>query len=107
MDHALGPYMLNGKHLEIRDVWAENLEEELATIRDVVLRYPFVAMVRGLLALWPCAPSHRLVLSLVNARMGRFCTAARNGGCWRAVPNSPLGLCVSAPPSPLAPPAGH
>ena len=30
----------------IRDVWAENLEQEIATIRDVVEKYPYLAMVR-------------------------------------------------------------
>ena len=30
----------------IRDVWAENCDAEFAAIRDVVVNYPFVAMVR-------------------------------------------------------------
>jgi hypothetical protein len=30
----------------IRDVWADNLEEEMATIRDIVEEFPYIAMVR-------------------------------------------------------------
>jgi len=30
---------------EIRDVWAENLDEEMAHIRDIVEDYPYIAMV--------------------------------------------------------------
>jgi len=36
--------MHNGETLEIRNVWAENVEEEMATIREVVEKYPYVAM---------------------------------------------------------------
>lgn len=34
----------NGETLEIRNVWAENVEEEMAIIREVVEQYPYVAM---------------------------------------------------------------
>jgi len=34
----------DGKKVEIRDVWAENLEEEMALVRDCVGQYPYVAM---------------------------------------------------------------
>jgi CCR4-NOT transcription complex subunit 7/8 len=34
----------NGQTLEIRNVWAENVEEEMAVIRQVVEKYPYVAM---------------------------------------------------------------
>jgi len=37
-------FMHNGETLEIRNVWAENVEEEMATIREVVEKYPYVAM---------------------------------------------------------------
>jgi len=33
-----------GETLEIRNVWAENLEEEMAVIRQVIEKYPYVAM---------------------------------------------------------------
>jgi hypothetical protein len=35
----------NGKTIEIRDVWASNLDEEMENIREVLLKYPYVAMV--------------------------------------------------------------
>ncbi|ELR15719.1 ccr4associated factor, putative [Acanthamoeba castellanii str. Neff] len=34
----------NGLEPEIREVWAENLEEEMAHIRDIVEDYPYIAM---------------------------------------------------------------
>lgn len=30
----------------IKEVWAENLEEEMAHLRDLVEEYPYLAMVR-------------------------------------------------------------
>ena len=36
---------LDGRTIEIRDVWASNLEEEMAKIRDIVEVYKYVAMV--------------------------------------------------------------
>ena len=35
---------LEGKRVEIRDVWAENLETEMANVRDCIEKYPYVAM---------------------------------------------------------------
>jgi hypothetical protein len=35
----------NGQTVEIRDVWAANLEEEMEKIREIIEKYPFVAMV--------------------------------------------------------------
>ena len=34
----------DGKTVEIRDVWASNLEEEMENIREVIGKYPYVAM---------------------------------------------------------------
>ena len=38
--------MIAGKTIEIRDVWADNLDESMALIRDLVETHPYVAMVR-------------------------------------------------------------
>eukprot|EP01138_Halocafeteria_seosinensis_P010988 gb/GECG01011223.1/.p1 GENE.gb/GECG01011223.1/~~gb/GECG01011223.1/.p1 ORF type:complete len:115 (+),score=14.04 gb/GECG01011223.1/:1-345(+) len=35
----------SGKIIEIRDVWASNLDEEMACIREIVQKYNYVAMV--------------------------------------------------------------
>jgi hypothetical protein len=35
----------DGKTIEIRDVWASNLAEEMANIREIIEDYPYVAMV--------------------------------------------------------------
>jgi hypothetical protein len=37
---------VDGKTIEIRDVWASNLEEEMGNIREILEKYPYVAMVR-------------------------------------------------------------
>lgn len=34
--------------IRIHDVWAHNLEEEFAKVREVVKEYPFIAMVSNL-----------------------------------------------------------
>jgi hypothetical protein len=44
------------QEVEIRDVWAHNLEEELAYIRKLVIDYPMVAMVCVLGTLWAFIP---------------------------------------------------
>lgn len=36
----------NGQTVEIRDVWASNLHEEMEKIREIIEKYPYVAMVR-------------------------------------------------------------
>lgn len=36
---------LSGSPLEIREVWASNLEEEMENIQDILEKYPYVAMV--------------------------------------------------------------
>ena len=35
------------KFVEIREVWAYNLEEEMEKICEVIQKYPYVAMVRN------------------------------------------------------------
>lgn len=37
-------FMHEGQQLEIRNVWSENVEEEMAVIRELVEKYPYVAM---------------------------------------------------------------
>lgn len=37
-------FMCNGKRIEIRDVWADTLEDEMKVIRRLVEKYPYVAM---------------------------------------------------------------
>lgn len=39
-------FVCNGKRIEIRDVWQDTLEAELAQIRKLVPKYRYVAMVR-------------------------------------------------------------
>jgi hypothetical protein len=41
-DYFTGP---NGQMIEIREVWADNLEEEMENIRNVVENYPYISMV--------------------------------------------------------------
>ena len=46
VDHLLPPKTMTNKRetLEIRNVWQENVEEEMAIIREVIEKYPYVAM---------------------------------------------------------------
>lgn len=37
-------FTYNDQMLEIRNVWAENVEDEMAAIREVIEKYPYVAM---------------------------------------------------------------
>lgn len=50
---AAGPstFEWQGKHIEIRNVWASNVEEEMANIRDLLPKYNYIAMVRSRFAL--------------------------------------------------------
>lgn len=43
----------------IREVWGQNLEREMRTIRDVVENYPFIAMVVILFTITNDSPSSR------------------------------------------------
>jgi len=36
--------LLSASNLRMREVWAHNLDEECALIREVVRKYPYVAM---------------------------------------------------------------
>lgn len=35
----------DGKSIEIREVWASNVEEEMEIIQEILEKYPYVAMV--------------------------------------------------------------
>ncbi len=43
---------VDGKTIEIRDVWASNLESEMEIIRELLEKYRFVAMVRFFIQLF-------------------------------------------------------
>lgn len=44
----------------IREVWADNLEEEMAYLRDLVEDYPYLAMVTTLTTHTPCLDTDQL-----------------------------------------------
>jgi CCR4-NOT transcription complex subunit 7/8 len=37
-------FTFEGEQLEIRNVWAENVEEEMAAVREIIEKFPYVAM---------------------------------------------------------------
>lgn len=53
--------VLDPKVSYIRDVWHDNLEQEMANIRQMIINYPVISMVRAA----PCSvggpmPAHRV-----------------------------------------------
>ena len=36
---------VDGRTIEIRNVWESNLEEEMSNIRDIIEKYPYIGMV--------------------------------------------------------------
>ena len=50
----------------IRDVWAENVDAEFAAIRDAIVNYPYVTMVRT-----TCAAKRAAVATLPPYRQPR------------------------------------
>ena len=44
LGNTVSTYSVNGKVLEIRDVWAHNLEDEMERIREAATRFKYVAM---------------------------------------------------------------
>ena len=52
---------------QIRDVWATNLEQEFAQVRNLISQYPFVSMVL------PTFPVYFKVLTFVGYRVPRSC----------------------------------
>lgn len=44
-DHPARTQLAKGR---IREVWKHNLEEEMAVLRELVLKYPYIAMVSSL-----------------------------------------------------------
>ena len=44
-------FLYKGKKVEIKDIWASNLEEGMAMVRDLVRTHPYVAMVSFILIL--------------------------------------------------------
>jgi hypothetical protein len=59
-----GQQQLQHQQLRIREVWANNLDEEMSTLRALVERYPFISMVG-------VCQSSRLVLTASGYRIPR------------------------------------
>jgi hypothetical protein len=48
----------DGKTIEIREVWASNLDQELELIQTILEKYPYVSMV----CLFDFSPPHYLMI---------------------------------------------
>jgi len=119
---------VDGREVEIRDVWASNLEEEMEKIREVIEKFPYVAMVsctglRGLVpfpvasssaqvaaAEWPLTacvspfpPEHNRTQNFPAWSRGPWVTLARRTSSTRYVCGGGAAVPHPVRPSTLSP----
>lgn len=76
----VAPRTLTSESLHIREVWADNLDEEMAIIRDIVDEFPYLAMDTEFPGVVRCVAGRRLSSALSNsAIMTRGRRLNRNG----------------------------